>query len=294
MALVALQSGHRVRVFGAENTEAETQNKRLIESKGAEVILGSVTDRQKVAAAVRDIQVVFHLAAAQHEANAPDKLFYDVNVVGTENVLQASLKAGVNRFVYGGTIGVYGALEGVIDEESSVSPDNVYGRTKLEAERLVMTYAEKLPVAAVRISETYGPGDRRLLKLFKAIHKEVFFIIGSGENLHHLIYVDDLIRGLFLVAEQEAAGGEVFLLAGPRPLTTCQMADIIAADLGKGIRKFKSPLFPFLCVASIMELTLKPLGIQPPLHRRRMDFFKKSFELSPEKGESSTRFYPPS
>ncbi|MDH3689586.1 MAG: NAD(P)-dependent oxidoreductase [Gammaproteobacteria bacterium] len=283
MALKALEAGHLVRILGAENTPAEKCNRGLIESKGVEVCLGSVTQSATVESVTKGIDVVFHLAAAQHEANVPDTVFNDVNVGGTETILEASLRAGVSRVIYGSTIGVYGALEGTIDEESPLNPDNIYGRTKLEAERMVVSYANRLSVSAIRISETYGPGDRRLLKLFKAIDKEVFFIIGTGKNLHHLIYVDDLIRGFFLAAEAERACGEVFVLAGPRPVSTREMADIIADDLGKKVRRVRFPLFPFDWAASVMEATLKPFGIQPPLHRRRMDFFKKSFELSADK-----------
>lgn len=283
MALAARAAGHAVRVLGGERTEAEKQNSKLIESHDVEVVLGSVTEAAEVAVAMKNIDVVLHLAAAQHEANVSDQLFHEVNVTGTHTMLKSAIDTGVKRFIYGSTIGVYGALEGVINEESTLHPDNIYGRTKLEAERLVMRHVDRIPVTAIRIGETYGPGDRRLLKLFKAIDKEVFFMIGSGDNLHHPIYVDDLVRGFFLAVESEYACGEVFLLAGPRALSTAEMTRIIADDLGKPIRKGRLPLLPLLWLAFFSEMTLKPFGIQPPLHRRRMDFFRKSFEFSTEK-----------
>ena len=209
LALRCLATGHTVKVVGQQNTAAEAANSKDLVAQGVDVMLASVTDRDCMDSAVQGVDVVYHLAAAQHEANVPDQHFWDVNVTGTRNLLDASAQAGVKRFVHGSTIGVYGgALTGIIDEESPLAPDNIYGRTKREGEQLVLSYQDRLPVVVVRIPETYGPGDYRLLKLFRAIHKRLFFMIGSGRNLHHLIYIDDLIAGLALAATAAQAPGE--------------------------------------------------------------------------------------
>jgi len=283
LALKLLESGACVRVLGQANTEAEAENKRLIEAQGAEVVLASVLDRENLFELAKGIDLVYHLAAAQHEANVPDQRFWDVNVGGTRNMLEASLKGGVKRFVHGSTIGVYGsAVDGTIDEQSPLRPENIYGITKVEGEKLVRSFQDRLPVVIIRISETYGSGDRRLLKLFKSIKKKVFFMIGSGRNLHHLIYIDDLIAGLLLAAKVDDAAGQTFVLAGKEALTTNEMVAVIAEEVGVKLWPFRAPLALFLLAAIVMEGALRPFGIQPPLHRRRMDFFKKSFVLSPD------------
>ena len=281
LALALLESGDAVRVLGQANNEAEAANKEELEFRGAEVVLASVTDRDRLFAVLDGVDLVYHFAAAQHEANVPDQLFYDVNVTGTQNLLDASVQAGVKRFVHGSTIGVYGsAISGTIDEQSPLAPDNIYGITKLEGEQLVLSYQDKLPAVVIRISETYGPGDRRLLKLFKGVQKGVFFVIGNGRNLHHLVYIDDLIAGLRLAATEEKAVGQTFILAGEKPITTNEMVMAVAAALDTNPPRLRAPLAPFLMLAVVMEGALRPFGIQPPLHRRRMDFFKKSFALS--------------
>jgi dihydroflavonol-4-reductase len=283
LALKCLEGGDSVLIFGQVNTPGEEENRKLLESRGATVILGSVTDRERVIDVLQGVDIVYHLAAAQHEANVPDQRFWDVNVTGTRTLLEASVKAHVQRFIYGSTIGVYGSPDhGPITNDSPLQPENVYGVTKLAAENLVLSFQQELPVAIIRISETYGPGDHRLLKLFKAIKKHVFFMIGSGKNLHHLIYIDDLVEGLLLSAVAEEAVGKTFVLAGHEPITTNAMVTTIANHLGVSIRRFRAPLFPFLSLAAVLEAILRPLGIQPPLHRRRMDFFKKNFAFSLE------------
>lgn len=293
LALRSIQQGHSVVALGQTNTDAERSNLQVLEQAGVRVVLGSVADEDKIAIAIEGCDIVFHLAAAQHEANVPDQHFWDVNVSGTENMLNAALKAGVKRFMHGSTIGVYGsAAEGEISEDAPARPDNIYGRTKLEAEQRVLGYADRLPLTIVRISETYGPGDRRLLKLFKAIDKRVFFMIGSGGNKHQLIYVDDLIDGMYLLAHEANALGKIMVLVGSEVLTTRDMVEKIAESLGVKLRRFRAPLWPFMAAAYVLEKALRPLGIQPPLHRRRMDFFRKSFFFSPGRAVTLFGFKP--
>ena len=292
LALMLLEGGHRVRVTGQENTEAEAENAKTIEAAGAEVHLTSLTDDPPYATLLAEVDTVFHLAAAQHEANVPDQHFIDVNVDATRALLKACAEYKVRRFVYGSTIGVYGHLAGRIDESSPCQPDNIYGQTKREAELVVLADEGSTEVAVIRISETFGPGDRRLLKLFRTIGKGVFFIVGSGKNLHQLIYVDDLARGLILAAEDDRAVNEIILLAGPDAVSTRKMVDVIAASVGSRVPRWHAPSSPFWLVAIALETVCKPLKIQPPLHRRRMDFFKKSFSLSRDRAKTLLGFEP--
>jgi len=286
LALRCVHDGHCVRILGQENTSAEAENRKLIEREGVEVRLASVTDREPLALAMQGIDIIYHLAAAQHEMNVPDQRFWDVNVEGTRNMVEASIQAGVKRFVHGSTIGVYGALEGQICEDSPCNPDNIYGITKLEGEQVVLSYRNRLPVVVLRISETYGPGDRRLLKLFRAIDRGAFFMIGKGNNLHHPIYIDDLVEALLLAATCPQAVGEVFVLSGREAVTTREMVATISEHFGRHGPRLTIPLYPMLLIATVAEALLRPVGIQPPVHRRRMDFFRKGFTF--EQGKLSS------
>jgi len=293
LALRSRALGHAVSVLGQVNNAFEQENQRLLESRGVTVELVAVTERDRVFRLTEGCDVVFHLAAAQHEANVANRHFWDVNVEGTRNVVEASIASRVRRLVHGSTIGVYGsALAGELNEGSPLRPDNIYGITKLEGEKLVLSHADEIPVVIIRISETYGPGDRRLLKLFKAVEKKVFFMIGKGDNLHQLIFVDDLVDGLLLAATSDRAVGSIFVLSGREVLTTWDMVRSIAAAQGTRVPRWRSPLWPFICAAILMEVTLKPLGIQPPLHRRRLDFFRKSFFFSHDRVRTSLGFDP--
>ncbi|MFW9930259.1 MAG: NAD-dependent epimerase/dehydratase family protein [Candidatus Thorarchaeota archaeon] len=292
LALSYLKKGDKVSVLGQENTEAEKENSTLIKDNGAEVILASVLDKDIINQITINKDYIFHFAAAQHEMNIPDQKFWDVNVEGTKNIISSAISNGVKRFIHGSTIGVYGSLQGEINEESPTNPNNIYEQTKLEAEKLVLSNVDKIPTVVIRIPETFGPGDRRLLKLFKGIKKNAFVMVGKGKNLHHLMYIDDLIEGMYLASENNEAVGQIFLFAGQKAITTNEMISIIARNFNNNFPKIRLPLTPMMLTAVFLEKTLRPLGIQPPLHRRRMDFFVKGYQLSTKKSNKILGFSP--
>ena len=287
------EKGHQVVALGQTNNALEASRFAELSKSGVQSTDTSLFDEDKLRWAIQGCERVFHLAAAQHEANVPESHFRKVNVDGVRVLLELSIAEGVKRFVHGSTIGVYGqATESALDEESPTNPQNIYGITKLEGEKLALSYSDRIFVTAVRISETYGPGDGRLLKLFRAVDKGSFVMIGSGGNRRQLIHVDDLIDGLWLAGDTEKARGEVLVVAGNEVLTTEQTVQIIAQTLGRDTRSWHLPMLPFLWLAWILEQTLGRLGIQPPLHRRRLDFFRKSFVFDTRKAEQVLGFIP--
>lgn len=284
LALDARAQGHEIVVAGQLNSDPERARCKELAAAGIGIEQGPLQDADYAARICAGCEVVIHLAAAQHEANVPDEYFFDVNVNGTRTLIDASKRAGVERFVYGSTIGVYGEYAGApLDEDSPPRPLNVYGRSKLAAEEMIKSRRGELPTSIVRISETYGPGDFRLLKLFRALDRGRFLIIGSGQNRRQAIHVRDLVQGLMLAATHPAAVGETFVLAGEETMTTREMVENVARALGRTAPRWHVPLWPILAAAVVMEKTLSPLGIQPPLHRRRLDFFRKSFVFSTAK-----------
>jgi dihydroflavonol-4-reductase len=293
LALAAAALGHELVVAGQLNTEAERVRSEELAAAGIGIEQGPLQDLGFARRVAEGCQAVIHLAAAQHEANVADDYFYDVNVNGTKTLLEAGRAAGVKRFVYGSTIGVYGEYRGQpLDENTPPHPMNIYGRSKLRAEETVASYRDALETSIIRISETYGPGDFRLLKLFKALDRGRFFIIGAGLNQRQAIHVADLVRGLLLAASSPAAVGETFVMAGRETMTTRELVERVAQALGRRAPRWRAPMWPFMAAALVFEGTLKPLGIQPPLHRRRLDFFRKSFVFSSTKAQRLLDFTP--
>lgn len=293
LSLKCRDLGYDVTSLGLVRTQAQRANADFLASRGIRVLQVSVTDLSAVSKVLGGAELVFHLAAVQHEANVPDQTFWDVNVTGTENVLRACAAAGARRCIHASTIGVYGhSKNGAINEGSPLKPDDVYGRSKLEGERLALAPDGATSVVVLRISETYGPRDQRLLKLFKAINKGAFLVIGDGNNLHHPIFVDDLVDAMLLAAEVKCSPNSPIVLAGPEPVSTNEMVRIIADQLGKRVPRLHAPFPFFKSLAYILENTLSPIGVQPPIHRRRLDFFRKSFAFSTHQMEELLGFSP--
>src|ERR1700730_12205017 len=145
LAQLAMRAGHQVTAVTAVNTDVERTRRDTLLAAGVPVVVAPLEDSVTIERVLRDHEVVIHLAAAQHEAQAPESHFLRVNVDGTRNLLGLAAKVGVRRFVHGSTIGVYGAeSESVLDETSPLAPDNPYGRTKAEAEIVVRGFNARL------------------------------------------------------------------------------------------------------------------------------------------------------
>jgi nucleoside-diphosphate-sugar epimerase len=293
LALRAHQLGMDVLATGRAELHVEVERLQELRAAGVRVEAGVLQDRALVDRVLQDRDTVIHLAAAQHEAEMPESYFRAINVDAVRTLLSACRDHNVRRFVYGSTIGVYGdASESLLDEDSPVRPDNVYTTTKLEAEALVRSCENDLETCIVRIAETYGPGDRRLLKLFRSIARGHFVMIGSGNNRRQCIHVDDLVRGLLTAAQHSNAVGGTFVLAGSEIMTTHEMVRRIARVLDRKPPRLQLPLWPFVAAAGVMETALPPLHLAPPLHSRRLDFFRKSFVFSTVRAQSLLGFQP--
>jgi dihydroflavonol-4-reductase len=293
LAPLAVQSGHAVTVVTPVNNAHEKARCDALTQAGIKVVVAPLEDSATIARELQDQDVVIHLAAAQHEAQAPESYFHKVNVDGTRTLLDLASKAGIKRFVHGSTIGVYGsAAAGSLNEDSPLAPDNPYGRTKAAAETVVREHNSPMEWTIVRISETYGPADMRLLKLFKGVKKGRFPVLGDGKNLHQVIYVDDLSRGLLAACISASAPKQTVVLAGSEKITTNDMVNAVRDAVGSNKNVPHVPIWPFVAAAHVFEATFSPLGLKPPLHRRRLDFFRKSFYFSNERAETVLNFRP--
>jgi nucleoside-diphosphate-sugar epimerase len=257
--------------------------------------VGDLHDEGSLHRLVAGADAVVHVAAVYRTAGHPRSYYQDVNVGGTRRLLEAAARAGIRRFVHTSTVGVHGDVQAPpADETSPLAPGDVYQETKAEAEKLALLFHRErgLPVTVLRPGAIYGPLETRLLKLFRAIARGRYAIVGSGRPYYHPVYVDDLIAGYLLALERPQAIGEAFIIAGPRYLTQQEMAEIIARCTGGRVLPFHIPAAPLRWAGALCEAVCVPLGIEPPLHRRRVDFWTKSRAFSIDKARRMLGYAP--
>ena len=261
----------------------------------AEIIKGDIVNENDVMRATEDVENVYHIAAVYRTAGISDDVYRDVHVKGTENLLNASLKRKVKKFIHCSTVGVHGHIKNPpADESYPFNPGDIYQVTKLEGENIALDFFKKtgLPVTVIRPGAIYGPGDTRLLKLFKLASKNPKFILGSGDIFYHLAYVEDLANAFILASEKENAVGETFIVCNNEVPTLNELIDIISDHLNKPGKIVHLPAKPFQILGSISEKIFIPFGINPPIHRRRVDFFTKSRSFDISKAKKILNFEP--
>jgi nucleoside-diphosphate-sugar epimerase len=261
---------------------------------GADVRIGSVVDAEAVAAAMRGVRVVHHLAAAFRELDVPDQYYDEVNVEGTRNVLEAALEGGVERFVYCSTCGVHGDVkEPPADEDAPIAPADYYQRTKHDAEPLVEEFARRgLPAITLRPAAIYGPGDpERFFMIFKRVAKGVFPMFGSGRTLYHPLYIDNLVDALLLAQDSEESSGRAYLIADEDYYAIETIVRKVATALEVEVRIPHLPVLPLVVVGHLVEKVCKPFGLTPPIFPRRVDWFRqnRAFDIGRAKRELGYR-----
>ncbi|MEY8800946.1 NAD-dependent epimerase/dehydratase family protein [Leisingera sp. XS_AS12] len=273
----------------------ETSRQDGIKDLPLEIFQGDVFSEDVGSRAAAGVHYIFHTAAAYREAKISDDVYWKVHVQSTRHLAQAALKnPGFKRFVHVSTIGVHGHIaDPPANEEYRFAPGDQYQDTKVEAELWIREFAEKegLALTVIRPAAIYGPGDRRLLKVFKMAKKPLVPILGYGCNgLYHLVHVQDLVQFMILSATHEKTAGEVYICGARDPISIEQMIRIIAKKLNTVPVILRLPVTPFFIAGDICEWICKPLGIEPPIYRRRVAFFTKDRAFDTSKMREHTEY----
>ena len=261
---------------------------------GVECRVVDIRDPHDVAANFGDISKVFHIAAAYRSEHVDHGEFRAVNLEATRNLLDASVHNNVQRFIHCSTVGVQGEIEDPpAAEDYRFKPGDHYQQSKLDGELLALEFfRDKLPGTVVRPVGIYGPGDTRFLKLFRPIHKGQFVMIGKGEVLYHMTYIDDLVDGFMLAGEKDQALGEIFTIAGPEYTTIRELVDIIAAVLNRKPPRLRVPFLPVYWASIVCDVVCRAINVNPPLYPRRVEFFELDRAFSTDKAQKLLGYEP--
>jgi dihydroflavonol-4-reductase len=276
--------GHLARFLVAQGDEVralvrDPARAQDLTAAGVSVVPGDLRDRASLAAALVGVEVVYNIAALYRAASLPEQEYGTVNAEAVGWLIEAAAAAGARRVGPCSTVGVDGDIERPpANEDAPLRPGDLYQETKLEGERIARDTAARtgMDVVIVRPTGIYGPGDRRLLKLFRGVARRRFVILGRGEIFYHLTYIDDLAAGFRLCGTHPAAAGRTYILSGPEVTTLKALVQVIAEVAGVRPLPVRFPVWPFWIIGAACEAVCAPFGIEPPIYRRRVDFFTKS------------------
>ena len=285
-----LGRGHQVRVLDS----APGLFFKELGDLGADITLGSVTDPALVDRLMVGVHRVFHVAAVFRKINLPDRVYHEVNADGTRLVGDAALRHGVGSFVYCSTQGVHGNVASPPGNENSpIRPEDYYQQTKYEGEQEIsMLVDHGLPATTLRPMAIYGPGDpARFLFLFRAVKRGRFLMFGNGDTLYHPLYIDNLIDA-FELAGDRPGRGEVYLIGDAHYHSLNELVRAVATSMNTDVRIIHLPFRPLWMAAAACEAVCTPLGVEPPLFRRRADWFRQNRAFRIDKAQEQLGYEP--
>jgi len=254
----------------------ESSKVEQLKKKDVELAYGDLLNRDSLRNATRGIDTIYHLAGEVYSTKDTN---YHLNVIGTKNLIEACLADNIKKFVYLSSIAAVGPNTGrdvVWDEKSPCNPISPYGRSKYEAEKLLLqTFrANKFPVVIIRPPIVYGPGVSHSSRVFMFVHlinKGLYRAVGDGRNLISMCYVDNLVHGILLAGQKSAMAGEIYFIADERPYAINEIAEAIAREEGVRLSSFHVPIWLAKIMAIVLSVPSLLFGFVPPLTLDKID-----------------------
>ena len=210
----ALSKTHSIRCLVRKTSDISGLRNFTVEMAYGDLLL-----KDSLEPALDGIDLIYHLAGEVYSRHKSD--YYKGNVLATRNLLEACKEKGLKRIIFLSSIGVYKPVttKTLLTEESECEPITFYGKTKLHAEQLIKRH--NVPWVIVRAPVVYGPSQPPVLNKFflDVLKKKKTYIIGDGNNLRSLCFVDNLVEGLILLANKADADGKTYILSDISPYT---------------------------------------------------------------------------
>lgn len=199
-----------------------------IKNAPVEVVVGNCREKKSLKQAVKDVDLVFHLAGATTAAK--EKTFFKVNALGTENLIQACIEQNtrLKKFIFLSSQAAAGPCRSERGKKESdpCEPVSAYGKSKLLGEKLALSHSREIPLLILRPCAVYGPRDKGFYALFKCLSRHIKPCLCDPDQHISLCYVLDLIRGILLAAETPTKTGEIFFLSDGQDYRMAEMGDI--------------------------------------------------------------------
>lgn len=206
-----------------------------LEKQKVRLVKGEYSDMDALKKAVPGMDYIFHVGAVIYGDDWEP--FYKTNVKGTENILSAcaEVNPGLKKFIFCSSIGASGSsVKGRLKtEEDECRPFSLYGKSKLEAEKIVREYSSHFPVVIIRPPSVLGPRQRELKTILLTIKKGIVPQLGNGDKQTCIVFVEDVVSALILAAEKDEADNQVYFVTNNQTYSWREMLNTAAKIMGK-------------------------------------------------------------
>lgn len=286
---------HLIEQLLCEGNDVVIFDKTLSSTYPDLTVLGDVRDQNALTRAVLGQEVVFHLAAEHADNVRPQSLYYDVNVIGTQNLIAAAEAEGVNKIIFTSTVAVYPLNAGTPDEQSTIAPFNAYGRSKRTAELSLEEWSEQdasRTLVTIRPSVIFGENNRgNVYNLLLQVYKNRFIMVGTGRNKKSMGYVGSIVRFMLFCMELPA-GRHLFNYADKPDLTSAELITIARNAMDNNSSwNLRIPYVLGLCAGYAFDLLAHFLGRTFPISAIRIKKFCANTTVSAQR-LLSTGFMP--
>jgi len=239
-----------------------------------EQYIGDLTQPDTLKGLANDIDWVFHLGGYAHawQGEKEADLHQQVNLLGTQNLLNECLRAGIKKFIYFSSIKAVGDTQQCIDESWDMQPTTHYGIAKREAEKQILAYNYIMDSCILRLALVYGPGMKgNLYQMLGAIDKAHFPPIPPVNNQRSLVSVYDVCQAAYLAASQKCSNGRIYYVTDKESYSTYQIYTYMRNALGKNKLNLYIPLWVFKMVAILGDKYEKWFRYRFPFNSQTFD-----------------------
>ncbi len=265
---VLLQKGIQVRCLVRKRSDLT-----WLKSLPIEVAQGDCNDKASLEEAVKSIDQVFHLAGVTKAVE--EKTYFEVNALGTENLLHACLKNNpqLQKFVYLSSQAASGPCQngGTKKESDRCEPVSAYGHSKRMGEEFSLAHKDEIPLLILRPSAVYGPRDRDIYAFFKLLAKRIKPCLFDQDQHISLCYVRDIVQAILLAAEVRESSGEIFFLSDGQDYRLEEIGNVFARAMGVTPLSIRVPEWMIFGMASFSEYLSKLSGKPPLLNKGKVE-----------------------
>ena len=263
-------------------------DKQTSEKYPALTTILNVTNESEIEKQLRPCDCVVLLAAEHRDDVSPVKLYYDVNVQGTKNVLGAMDKNGINTIIFTSSVAVYGLNKPCPDENSEIDPFNHYGKSKFEGEEALREWynkdTAKRTLIILRPTVVFGPNNKgNVYNLLKQIVNGNFLMIGKGENKKSMSFINNIAGFIKFVVDNNYSGYHLYNYADKPDLTTNELLKAVEESLQKKLPSVRIP-YPIGYTAGVaFDIMAKITGKKFAISSVRVKKFCSTTEFSSAK-----------